>query len=635
MFFDKKKAPEYQMTETDLMFLKLALPRGIIKESGYLRTNEECRTFVVAYAYPSYMEDLFYARLNDNNEMPGVTITLDVTPVDRAKALRDISGSMDELRARGKISQSDAESLNDQYEYRDYQELHLGISRSNEQIISHTLRFLVTAPDPKQLFEKVKEVREELSLHGIESFVPNNEMIPEYRSLVSPADTVKKPLPLHDTFARQFPFNHESHADKNGSYMGYTASGGQVFLDTTINEGTRNSYDILFVGKKGSGKTATLKSMVQNMISCGNRVFVMDTDNEFPKLAKKLGGKVVSPFRPESRINILQLPRFEEATEDEAVVLSAYAAGISRIETFFHQYAPDMNNLLSEELQKCLHRTYRDFHIDDTTTLADVPASAFPTISDLLDVVRDQLYEQNSSGKTVYRDTLTENRKTHLENLESYVSGLSTEGVFGSLFDTIGTIDIDKEDFVVFDLSQLSEMNERTYNAVFYNVLSMAWQQLPLNRMHNDRMTDELDRTNIAIVVPEAHRFLTASNPYGLAFIDKLVRRARKYDAGIWFDSQSARDFSPDATGLDAGRIKTIFEQVQYKAILQQDGASVPALELLFPQFTRSELEGTVYFKPGQMLLSIGSGIKIRFQKHTPEEDLSYFGGGRERERKL
>jgi len=627
----KKRAPEYQMTETDLMFLKLALPRGIIKESWYLRVNESCRTFVIAYRYPSYMEDLLYAKLN---EMPGVIITLDVTPVNRDKALRDIARSMDELRARGSISQSDGDALNDKYEYQEFQDLHVGISRANEQIISHTLRFLIEAPTPDELKEKVKEIREELSLFGIETYVPQNEMIPEYRTLIAPADTVQQPLPLHGTFARQFPFHHESFMDKSGLYMGSTSSGGQVFLDTTVSEGQRNSYDLFLTGRKGSGKTATMKSMIQHMICCGNRVITLDIENEFTQLAKKLGGKVVSPFRPDSRINILELPRNEEMVDDDtAAVMSAYSSGISRIETFFYQYVPQLTTLEAEELKANLHRLYWNFSITEKTNLTEVLAESFPRITDLLAVIRDQLYVQDLVGKRSYRGSLSENKKTVLENLESYVGSLSTEGVYGSLFDTYSTINIDKEDFVVFDLSQLSEMHERTYNAVFYNVLSIAWQQLPPNRIQNARVTDDLDRKNIAITVPEAHRFLNAENPYGLSFMEKLVRRARKYDAGIWFDSQSARDFMPDASGLNADKIKTIFEMVQYKAILQQDDSSVSAMEVLFPQFTRSELESAVHFLPGSMLLSIGSGVKIRFQKHIPQEDLVTFAGGRERKK--
>ena len=88
----------------------------------------------------------------------------------------------------------------------------------------------------------------------------------------------------------------------------------------------------------------------------------------------------------------------------------------------------------------------------------------------------------------------------------------------------------------------------------------------------------------------------------------------------------------PASNSESAEKIKTIFELVQYKAVLKLDSASVPVMQELFPQFTESELLSAISFRPGQMLLSLGNGVKLRVRKHIPEDDLKYFGGGRERE---
>ena len=162
---------------------------------------------------------------------------------------------------------------------------------------------------------------------------------------------------------------------------------------------------------------------------------------------------MVSPFRPDSRINILELPRNEEMVDDDTTaVMSAYSSGISLIETFLYQYVPQLTTLEAEELKANLNRLYWNFSITEKTNLSEVLAESFPRITDLLAVIRDQLYVQDSAGKRSYRGSLSENKKTVLENLESYVGSLSTEGVYGSLFDTYSTINIDKEDFVVFDM---------------------------------------------------------------------------------------------------------------------------------------------------------------------------------------
>jgi len=620
----RKKNPEIneeRLTERDLMFLKLALPRDIVRESTHLRINECFRTYVVAYSYPSHIEDLMIARLQD---LDGVIITLDITPTPKHIALQNVSMSMQELRAREMNDQKDAEALQDAYDYSDLQELHGVISRANEHIVSHTLRFLVTGQTEGELKENVKNVRDTLKIYGIESYVPENELVMEYKTTTLPADTVKKPIPLYSTLSRQFPFRYESHYDPNGTYFGPTGSGGQVFLDPTLNDQAqqRLSYDLVLCGVKGSGKSATIKSMLQDILCCGHRAIVLDEEGEFKEMVKKLGGALVSPFDSSGRINILDFPRSSvDSDPNEKAAMSAYAAGISRVETFFKQLVPDMSILESDALKSALHRLYGRFGITEQN-LSEIEADAMPSISDLLSEIQDILSDKE----------MTLSRREIFENLESYVRSVSVQEGFGSLFDCKSSLDISDAPFVVIDLSLLSQMEARVYNAMLYAALSLSWQAVYNNREYNRHIKEGEQRRHLVIAITEAHRYLNTNNPAGLEFIEKLVRRARKYDSGLWFDSQRARDFMPSSGSEASEKIKTIFELVQYKAVLKQDEASIPVMKELFPQFTESELLSATSFLPGQMLLSLGNGVKLRVRKHIPEEDLKYFGGGRERE---
>lgn len=621
----KTDIKEDRISESDLMFLKLALPRGIVSSSKHLQINECFRTFVVAYSYPSHIEDLLIARLQD---LDGAVITLDITPTPKAAALANVSMSMQELRAREQNDQKDTEALQDSYDYADLQELHGVITRANEHIVSHTLRFLVTGDTEASLKENVKNVQDTLKIYGIESYVPENELLQEYRTSTLPADTVKKPLPLYSTLSRQFPFRFESHYDPKGTYFGATGSGGQVFLDPTLNDQAqqRLSYDLVLCGVKGSGKSATMKSMLQDILCCGHRAIILDEEGEFREMVKKLGGALISPFEKSGRINILDFPRnqyapAEKEDKDDPAAMSAYAAGISRAETFFRQLVPSMSILESDALKSALHQLYRRFGIFESTEMDSISPEDMPCISDLLEEIQGVLSQ-----------ALSENRRAIWESLESYVRSISAQEGFGSLFDCKSSINIRNESFVVVDLSLLSQMETRIYNAMLYAVLSLAWQEVYDNREYNKNVADQEQHRHLVIGITEAHRYLNTHNPAGLEFIEKLVRRARKYDAGLWFDSQRARDFMPAGISEGTEKIKTIFELVQYKAVLKQDEASIEVLAELFPQFTSSELATAVSFGPGQMLLSLGNGVKLRVQKHIPTEDLKYFGGGREHE---
>ena len=77
---------------------------------------------------------------------------------------------------------------------------------------------------------------------------------------------------------------------------------------------------------------------------------------------------------------------------------------------------------------------------------------------------------------------------------------------------------------------------------------------------------------NLYLFIDEAHRFINTRNPLALNFITTILREARKYFTGLVFASQSIRDYAPessDTAGMDA--LKTLFELVQYKFIMQQD----------------------------------------------------------------
>lgn len=225
--------------------------------------------------------------------------------------------------------------------------------------------------------------------------------------------------------------------------------------------------------------------------------------------------------------------------------------------------------------------------------------------------LRSKLYSRYvSEDNNEFSEKISERRKERLEQLEVYLKDLS-EGIYSGMFNGYSNIDIANEQFVIFDVKDIAEMGDRVYNAQLFNILSLMWNEICNNRVQNSKITKEIDRHYVAALIDEAHRFINAKNTLALDFIEKLVRRARKYDAGLWFASQSILDFMPNNTQVEnADKIVTIFSLVQYKM---------------------SELQQTALFAPGETLLSLGGGKqKIRFLRFIPKADLQVFGGGRE-----
>ncbi len=620
--------------ETDIStgdeLLKLILPEGIEIKSTHFRAGRKYVTSVVPYRFPAYIPDLLFA---DLFAIPGIRATLDVSYKLKEIVKKEIKSSMDELQSRAVVERSSAENVSNAYEYQDMEELFVAIDRGNEQITSATTRFWISADTEYQLNYAAEEMKKILSDNGIESMICENEMELEFRSLTMHSDTIGQAFPLYETFSKQYPFYYQSLVDERGLSCGETITGGQVVLDTfkQCKLTGRESFDIIIIGVKGSGKSVALKDMCQNIIALGHKAFVLDVDREYGSLAIIHGGKVIR-FGRHSRINPLQLRvMIIQAAEEEDI--NNFAIELSRIETFMYQYIPELTAFEAEEFKAVLLQCYLDKGIDENTDISLLKPEDFPIFSDVLNRLRKKLYSSYiNEDNNEFNHKLTQKKRETLESLETYIKALA-EGVNAGMFNGHSNIDINNETFVIFDVRDIVEMGDRVYNAQLFNILSLMWNEICNNKAINQQITNEIDRSYVAALIDEAHRFINTKNTQALDFIEKLVRRSRKYDAGLWFASQSILDFMPQSSSSEnADKIITIFNLVQYKMIMKQSDSSHQVLMKVFPQFTESEIQQTSAFVPGETLMSYGGERqKIRFRRIISQHDLAVFGGGRER----
>jgi hypothetical protein len=586
-------------------------------------------TSLVAYDFPSSILNLFMANMLN---FPDTMATMDLSFIPKDVAKQQITRSLNELRNRQALNNSVADELQDSGDYSDLEKLLDDLNRGNEQLLTATIRIFIAADTEEELIKKKKYIMSEFESDGISLFTPQNEMLKEYMSLSSYSNIINTPIPLQDTFMKQYPFYYQNYIDKHGLYFGETSTHGAVVWDPFIRSDTINSYDMLLIGIKGSGKSVTLKSMVQDVLCLGNKVMVIDIENEYAALAKKVGGKVIK-LGSFPVINPLEIRKLYADNDPDKS--SNFIAELSRIVTFMYQYIPDLKDQEAEEFKSILLMTYAKFNITADTDVTTLQPTDFPIFSDVLKTLREHLYDKFISDGhrgNVITSKLSEQKITVLERLETYIKNLA-EGLYSNIFNGYSAIDISQEDFIVFNVHELSTMDEKVYNAQLFNVLSYMWQEICMNVSRNLSLKNPFDRRHVVAVLDEAHRFINAKNPQALEFIEKLTRRTRKYDAALWFASQSILDFFPKGTKENIDTILTIFSLVQYRIILKQTYDSIESLHMAFPQFTYSELNSTTNFKPGDMLMSFG-GTRQKLICHRTifKEDLLYIGNSRDAE---
>lgn len=604
----------------------------------YAKVGDTYFTSLIINQFPSHISPLTFANLFHSLGDANVFMDVDLNP--NPEIIDDLRASMTELNSRGFITMEDSQIRDSQAEYSDVCDLYDDITRGNERVLSVSLRVVIYDKDFVHLEKKIDDIKLTIENMDLSSYCPEFSMKEEYAGFLLPHNDIKTCFPLQNTYKAQYPFYYQSQIDPNGLYFGKTYTNGLTMIDFFRKTDNRLSYDLLLSGVKGSGKTVTLKSLIQDYNILGNKLMVLDIENEFRLLCNKLGGKVIN-LNKNSIINPLQLNTSiivdieDDETNDNEYNLQDgqnavnFVAELSRITTFMYQYIPELTAFEADEFKDILVDVYASKGITEKTDVSTLKNTDFPIFSDVLKAIRDKLYLPNGELRT----NLSRNKFDVLEKLELHIKGLA-EGAYASMFNGYTQISVSDENLIVFNVKALSEMEERVYNAQLFQILSLMWTETCKNVSYNERITNPYDRRYVISVIDEAHRFINANNMQSTNFIQKEVRRSRKYDAALWFASQDINDFSPEGISEGAKAVKTIFNLVQYKLILKQESSSVKTLQEAFPQFTYSELKSTSGFIPGEMLLSLGGGHeKIHCCKEVADEDLLYMGNSQDRER--
>lgn len=628
------KADDSQISDDDLNFLRAVMPKSIKPFAHYTKIGDKYVAVFLVNEFPKQIRDLAFTDLFNKH---GHTATMDLEVGPKSGAVKELEDSINELDTRFIVNRKSSEDYNDAREKQRLVNLHAQLQDTAEMMGYITLRFFIYANSPDELIKKKEALEEDLSTLGLYGYIPEYEQMAEYRSLTNSANTLRQSIPVQGTLQGQFPFYFQSHKDPHGILWGITGTNGLVLLDPFRIIGDRMSYDMLFLGKKGAGKSTLLKYLMQTYYAMGHKIMALDIEGELVKFAKKVGIPIIRPFSAEGLSNMLELRNMYSAkydqeegvsTDPEAIVRANYTHELSRVVGEFYQLFPKMSELVESELKNRLTAMYRKRGITSETPLNRFTHADFPVMHDLLHEVQDELYTRDDFGKVSYKASVSEHRRNQLETLESYLEPYCNDGMYAPLFDHISTVDISKEDFIVFDMSMSSDLEENVFNALFYDTMAVMWSEVYKNRVLNEGVPED-DQRYCICVFDEAQVVVNTRNVKGLEFVNRMTSRDRKYLAALWFATQHPKNFAPSGADQNLDKIKTIFSLVQYKILMQQDESDFDILQELFPQFTRSEIESTALFRKGEQLLSMGAGAKIHCTAYIPQKYINYFGGGR------
>ena len=480
----------------------------------------------------------------------GTRVVMKMTPVDRYKAVKQIDASIDELREQGGNTGKYSKIMEVSEHISTLTEV-LRLLQGENEILFNVSTYVqvndyelsehmadVEAGRAKKADGRIyglkKEVRRELAEDG---FKVTDNLLQQFETYASAQpsgyDYFKKfQRGIHSSsVAAVFPYVYSALNDKNGLYIG-NSGGVPVFINFFRRDSERVNSNTVIIGKSGSGKSYATKTILTQLAAENSKIFILDPENEYTKLAKNMNGKIIDVgAATQGRLNPFHIITglADDEGDDEEAAANSYAIHLQFLEEFYRQILPGINTDALEVLNSVTTNMYAAWNIDENTDLSKLTPADFPTFDALYETVLDE-FQKSGEGY----------RRNALRILINYISKFATGGRNSQLWNGEATISTN-ENFIVFNFqSLLANKNGTIANAQMLLVLKWLDNEIIKNREYNMRYNAQ---RKIVVVIDEAHVFIDQKYPIALDFMFQLAKRIRKYNGMQIVITQNIKDF--------------------------------------------------------------------------------------------
>lgn len=635
--FSKKDKPtptiEKQYFNAEL--ISKIQPQGNLRldDERYIKTGDGYCSCIMIYEYPAEAYDFWLTRLMN---IEGVYTVLDVGTEEKEDAQDAIIASLNELDVRYSQANDEGSSIDAEQNYHLLKNMLTSIKTQGEVIKLIQCRIYVSGRTKDEVDERVAAVIKDLESDDFRAAVFLYETEYGYKALFQPYHKqiqernkrVGNPLPAY-SLAGGYPFNYEQLDDPYGIHIGSSSTHGNIIFDQFRKTRYRLSYDGLIVGKKGSGKSTLLKLLTENNAILGNFIRLIDVTGECSDLVTALGGKIVTLNGMDGIINYLEVFKTDE---DESI---SFANHLSKLNTFYKFVAPTAGEDDRNEFEEYVRRLYevKGLWISSTTEpqkITGLPSALYPTFSDLLELIRSDLYIDLQDRRI--NPNMSPTKWRRLESIELTLSNIVHS--YGKMFDGHTTLsNLTSEQIISYNVQSISNFKPEIFNALLFNVLSLMLDDMirigvPSKKMYeNGQPIYQIPK--LLLLIDEAHKFINTRNPLALDYMINIERESRKYFTALTLASQSIRDFAPQSNDSESvEKLKLLFELTQYKFIMQQESNCLPLMRTIFEnELTESQLRQIPKFGQGECFLMTGDNELHTFIEITEQEEKLFKGG--------
>lgn len=604
-----------------------AMPESVEFTPRRVITNHVISYTMRIVGFPALVDDAWLASVMS---MSGTKCVVKCKPMDRAKAIRGIDRSLQELRGQLMMSTLDSKIIELNKHINTLSRLLTTLQQDNENLLQTNIYVTVydivgTRNDsnilqpPISLFPVIAEIKKTVRrLYQEHGFRLSNMEFDQMQGFIGSQISGWDPLPKEgrgiptNTIAACYPWVFANVSDEGGIHLG-SSDNIPVFVDFFRRDSERVNSNMVIVGKSGSGKSYATKDILTNLAAEDSKIFILDPENEYSELAKNLHGKFINVGNAKhGRINPFQIITALDDEDEGTGVTGSYATHLQFLEEFFRQILPDCDKDAMEYLNNMVDRMYMNFDITPETDLSKLVPEDYPVFDDLYDVILEE-----------FQRTDNEYIRSILRILMNYIAKFSTDGRNANIWNGPSTITTD-ENFTVFNFqSLLANRNGTIANAQMLLVLKYVDNEIIKNREYNNRY--HLQR-KIVVVIDEAHVFIDTKFPVALDFMFQLAKRIRKYNGMQIVITQNIKDF----VGSEeiARKSTAIINACQYSFIFSLSPNDMQDLCTLYQKaggINETEQEQITSAPRGQAFSVMGPYSRSTFKIEVPEEIVEMF----------
>lgn len=501
---------------------KRIIPNRIDFKITHIRHNNVFRKVLLIKNFP---DNILPATLLRAARIRGTTFTIRYTPlaVREAKDLIDKQQAIQKGKTLAtKTTEADDARRAQQLMHNFYRE----ISSRGSAVYLVNVYIELTA----ETMEELKDLQATVMSY-FDTGVTVDEMVYEQRRGflgVNPLGretcaNVANNLPSN-TAAALYPCSHSALLHEKGMLLGRTADGGTFMPDLNYRDNLITSGDVTVTGMKGQGKTYLLRKLIEFNYIFGDKVYILDPENEYVDQVDGMGGTVLNCASGNFKINPFEVRRLftEEEIKSSKRDLedmqfntnnqAMFLQHISWLTDFFQVLFPTTDIITIKLLMQIVQDTYTAKGIGVGTDFSKLIETDYPTFTDLYETATRDEYNGRMDTRTI--------QEIRLLIKDCY------DGTLSIILN--GYTNIVNARLICFAIGELLEGSQERLRAVLFNITSYIWNII-LSR-----------KSNVFLVLDELYLFL--ENELMAKYLKSYVKRDRKYDAKLCIATQQVAD---------------------------------------------------------------------------------------------